>query len=401
LITSAREWERRADACSGQVFMMNLALTRATTAHKYLQHKLKTTLIEGSLPEIAELFRKAADCGAFKKRSVLYNLLFNTASNLLSVHKNGGNGRGKRYNPSTLELFEVVHNFGGTSTHNFLSSNLLGPVINTSQKIYKSEGFLYTIGLNEETFIHLSSILTKCKAKLGISGPIPFECSEDETACVALATLNRRNDFIDGFCGIKASLETPHKCSFDPKPSAASFESITNVFSSMEVGNMCRVLVANPLVKGMPKLIYGILTTCNKFDAVQIKLQWTRIADLHKKHLEMPIGPLRGHASDDDARRRKLMLESIYKGTFGLNEDGFLMKSEIVDGHPLIMVQDPIHVGKKLRNPLLSSRKTIFWRHFLAHKNHLRLIIELFTREEHGLLDEDVNVKDKQNYPAV
>jgi hypothetical protein len=154
--------------------MMNLALTRATTAHKYLQHKIKTTLIEGSLPEIAELFRKAADCGAFKKRSVLYNLLFDTTSNLLWVHKNRGDGREKRYNPSTLELFEVVHNFGGTFTHHFFSSNLLGPVINTSQKIYKSEEFLYTIGLNEKTFIHLSSILTKCKVKLGISGPIPF-----------------------------------------------------------------------------------------------------------------------------------------------------------------------------------------------------------------------------------
>ena len=164
---------------------------------------------------------------------------------------------------------------------------------------------------------------------------------------------------------------------------------------------MCRVLVANPLVKRMPRLIYGILTICNKFDVVQIKLQWTRIADLHRKHLEMPIGPLRGHASDGDAKRRKLMLESIYKGTFGLNEDGFFMKSDIVDGHPLIMIQDPIRIGKKLRNPLLSSRRTIFWEHFLAHKNHLRLVTELFTREEHGLLDEDINVKDKQNYLAV
>ena len=40
----------------------------------------------------------------------------------------------------------------------------------------------------------------------------------------------------------------------------------------------------------------------------------------------MTIGPLRGHANDGDARRRKLMLESIYKGTFGLNEDDLLMK---------------------------------------------------------------------------
>jgi len=165
---------------------------------------------------------------------------------------------------------------------------------------------------------------------------------------VALATLNRHNDFIDGFCGTKASFGTPHKCSFDPKPSIASFESITNAFSSLEVGNMCRVLVANPLVKGMPRLISGILTTYNKFDANQVKLQWTCVATLHKKHLEVVVGPLRGHANDGDVRRRKLMLENIYKGTFGLNEDGFLMNSKVVDGHLLIMVQDPIHMGKKL-----------------------------------------------------
>lgn len=32
------------------------------------------------------------------------------------------------------------------------------------------------------------------------------------------------------------------------------------------------------------------------------------------------------------------MLESIYKGTFEFNEDGFLIKSEIIDRHPLIMI---------------------------------------------------------------
>ena len=36
LITSAREWEMRGNACSGQVFIMTLVLTRTTTAHKYL-----------------------------------------------------------------------------------------------------------------------------------------------------------------------------------------------------------------------------------------------------------------------------------------------------------------------------------------------------------------------------
>jgi len=197
LITLAREWERKADACSSQVFILNLALIRAIIANQYLQHKLKTTSIEGLLSEIVELFRKATDCRAFQKRSTLYNLLFDTVSNLLSVHKCGEDGHGKRYYLSTVKLFEIVYNFCGASTYNFLSSNLLGLVMNISQKIYKSEGFLYTIGLNEDIFIYLSSILTKYKAKLGISSPIPFECFEDETTCAALATLNRRNDFIN------------------------------------------------------------------------------------------------------------------------------------------------------------------------------------------------------------
>jgi len=87
--------------------------------------------------------------------------LFDIVSNLLSIHKCGRDGHGKRSHPSIIKLFEIIHNLGGASLHNFLSSNLLGLVMNTSQKICKSEGFLYSIGLNENTFIHLLSILTK------------------------------------------------------------------------------------------------------------------------------------------------------------------------------------------------------------------------------------------------
>jgi hypothetical protein len=43
----------------------------------------------------------------------------------------------------------------------------------------------------------------KCKEKLGLSMPIPFECEEDETKCIELATWNKRLDTIDGFCGFQ------------------------------------------------------------------------------------------------------------------------------------------------------------------------------------------------------
>ncbi len=74
-----------------------MALTIATTANEHLQHKLKTTLIKGSLYEITELFIKIAHFRALKIMPTLYKRFFNTTSNLLSIHKNVRNNR-KRYN---------------------------------------------------------------------------------------------------------------------------------------------------------------------------------------------------------------------------------------------------------------------------------------------------------------
>ncbi len=55
------------------------------------------------------------------------------------------------------------------------------------------------MGIHESTFCYMCSILKKCKEKLGLSVPIPFECGKDEMKCVDFATWNRRLDTIDGF----------------------------------------------------------------------------------------------------------------------------------------------------------------------------------------------------------
>jgi hypothetical protein len=33
----------------------------------------------------------------------------------------------------------------------------------------------------------------------------------------------------------------------------------------------------------------------------------------------------------------------------------------MVDNTPIIMMQDPLHVGKKIQNPLLSATRIVFW----------------------------------------
>jgi hypothetical protein len=52
---------------------------------------------------------------------------------------------------------------------------------------------------------------------------------------------------------------------------------------------------------------------CNKFNAEFVRAQWTQAAVLWGIHLLPALGPLIGHASDGDARRRKLQLED-YRG---------------------------------------------------------------------------------------
>jgi hypothetical protein len=117
---------------------------------------------------------------------------------------------------------------------------------------------IFSLGINESIFMHMVSVLKACKEKLGILVPIPFECAEDETKCIELATWNRRLDTIEGFCGFKVSSEHPtHQCTFDLSPSASSYASIVNAFETLKVGFHCRVMVANPLVAGMPRLVYG------------------------------------------------------------------------------------------------------------------------------------------------
>jgi len=52
-----------------------------------------------------------------------------------------------------IKLFEVLQNFGGSSVHNFMSKNLVGPALNTTRSNFCKEGFVYSIGINELHFV--------------------------------------------------------------------------------------------------------------------------------------------------------------------------------------------------------------------------------------------------------
>ncbi len=43
----------------------------------------------------------------------------------------------------------------------------------------------------------------------------------------------------------------------------------------------------------------------------------------------------------------------------------------------------------------------MFWGKHMAKKNHMLLFLEIFNKDQHGLLEEDINVKDKQIFLVV
>ncbi len=129
---------------------------------------------------------------------------------------------------------------------------------------------------------------------------------------------------------------------------------------------------------------------------------------------EKQVGPIIGHASDGEARRRKLMLENATK----IREeemfqpvplsDGFVLASrvDIVEGKKVIRGvtnMDAIHNHKKLIRQLTHATRVLkFGGGYFAHMNHLRLVYSEFPREDHGLQYEaDIEQKDPQNWRSA
>jgi hypothetical protein len=112
-------------------------------------------LVEGSLSENIELFKRASNVRAVEGDFVLLNFVLGVLFNVRLIHRHDGKGNGKQYHASTIKLFEVLQNFGASSTHNFISKILVRLVLNTTRSIFYKVPY---IDINEFTFCYMYSI---------------------------------------------------------------------------------------------------------------------------------------------------------------------------------------------------------------------------------------------------
>ena len=68
---------------------------------------------------------------------------------------------------------------------------------------------------------------------------------------------------------------------------------------------------------------------------------------------------------------------------------------------PVIYMQDFVHVAVKLKARLLKPSIILPFGDFLAGSHHLKIVLNTFTKDQHGIRHKDLEHKDKQNFEAV
>lgn len=154
------------------------------------------------------------------------------------------------------------------------------------------------------------------------------------------------------------------------------------------------VIMAQPMVTGVPAFCLVIFGTNNKYTSNDVMNRWKHIVnELEKKNITVvSIG------SDSDPKYNTTM-RNILK--LGLNYENEFPKWFCASTTSLtfIPIQDPIHIGTKLRNRII-NRDLRFGKHTIQI-DHLKQLLEKVQKDKHNLTDSILKGNDRQNFEAV
>ena len=337
--------------------------------------------------------------GAFGGKPTLWDFMRDIATNL------NRRKEGVRFSENSKALAQAMKVYGGRRMCDLFALNYSGPSYSTIKRGNK-KGIQHVLGEHGEIFAAVAEIYKDAKDAHGIIGPIPVILAEDETKVRSRVHYEQRFDTLAGFCGPKDN----HICVSNYKPIVGigddGYNKILDCFRFDKVGGFARVVMVSPLHDKLPRLVLCVSCTCNCFDSQCVKNQWVKIEKLWDKHCKDVVGPIIGHASDGDSRRRQLMLVD-YKSTDGqrlkVDWPGWVFSAKLdSNGNGMgLHDQDFIHNGKKLINPIDSPVRTLQLGADVVTLTHLGLVYNKFSCDQHGLKLEDTNRKDRQNWASA
>jgi hypothetical protein len=232
---------------------------------------------------------------------------------------------GQKYTKTEQAFYKVIRVYGGPRLTEFVARNLAGPSRRTPERWLQLSRRRYRLGLNEDNIKAVAELLTSAMKAKGIAHPVPCQAAEDESAIQPRADWDQTTDTVIGYCGVQCTgrcervtectCHDRHNCWWgDVGEEMAEIgnddEAYTRMFETHEtrrVATQIRVIMVNPLIRGLPNLVIVMSPTCGAFTANDyVAKQWRELHRLWARHLEAVVGPLVGHASDGDSRRRKL-----------------------------------------------------------------------------------------------
>jgi hypothetical protein len=239
---------------------------------------------------------------------------------------------GLRYSKNTKPFAQAMKIFGGRRMCDLFALNYAGPNFSTIKR-QNQKGVHFMPGKHASIFKAVAKIYKGAKEIHGVGDVVPVILAEDKTKVKQRISWEPKYDTLVGFCGPKSD----HSCISNYKPVVGigdeGYNMIVDSFKLDKMGTFARVIVVNPLHVKLPRLVLSLSCTCNCFDSEWVKEQWKRIEELWQVDCECAIGPIIGHASDGDSRRRQLMLSSYTCADgqrYGISWPGWVMSGTVI-----------------------------------------------------------------------
>ena len=185
------------------------------------------------------------------------------------------------------------------------------------------------------------------------------------------------------------------------------------MFKENEVAKFTYIYMAQALSLRVPAFCLVCLGTDNRFTAENVLKRWKYIY-LECKHRGITVVSF---GADGDSRALRAMksscqlLKSFDKALLKLSPSSLLVakdyskrwKSWFKVQHPTILayIQDPIHIAVKLKTKVTKPSCILPIGHYLVGIHSLRMVIQNYSKDQHGMRISDIAHRDKQNFEAV
>ena len=319
----------------------------------------------------------------------------------------------------------IVRLLAGPKAYAVLSANMDMPHAKSVTRKVREVDITFNLGFCDKTWESLAKFYEAQMLAAGIQpGTVLVTMPEDETMITERLDYDQQSDTVFGLCGRECARKCEsvqacrkaglcgdvHQCTVDASQERAigaddnktgeAYKQLKEDIEGRRKAKMLRAVMINPLHKGLKSMTCFATGTCNAFDANNyVEIQWEKLEEMYEKHLRKVLGPLVGHGSDGDSRRRHLMARYCLANVKKEEKYGLIHKALTLAGSCTkdaetgqvtsikdIPDQDYYHVAKKLLNCASHAARTLqLGPRLIVHFNVVTQAMSQFEPMEHGL----------------